>query len=386
MSKALYPRIIQPPRGSFFLFGVRGAGKSTWARECYPQAHVINLLDESLYQRLLGDPGLFADELRTLDRGSWVVVDEIQRIPGLLNEVHRFIEEAGLRFLMLGSSARKLKTGGTNLLAGRALWRVMFPLVPEELGDDFSMASVLRHGSVPLVWTSRDKRQTLESYVQLYLREEIKAEALVRNLPGFVRFLPIAALFHGQVVNISAIARDSGTARTTVSGYLDILEDTLLSFRLPAFEPRLRVRERKHPKLYWVDPGLVRAVKKQLGSVTAEEKGPLVEGWILTLLRAYAQEREVYDDISYWAPAQSRGLEVDFLLQRGQELMAIKVKSSGRFSRSWIKGLKAVGELPRMARRVVVYAGSERLKTEDGIEAWPFDVFQRCLEQDKLWP
>jgi predicted AAA+ superfamily ATPase len=148
----------------------------------------------------------------------------------------------------------------------------------------------------------------------------------------------------------------------------------------------LRVRERKHPKLYWVDPGLVRAVKKQLGSVTAEEKGPLVEGWILTLLRAYAQEREVYDDISYWAPAQSRGLEVDFLLQRGQELMAIKVKSSGRFSRSWIKGLKAVGELPRMARRVVVYAGSERLKTEDGIEAWPFDVFQRCLEQDKLWP
>ena len=199
------------------------------------------------------------------------MVDEIQRIPGLLNEVHRFIEERGLRVVLLGSSARKLKAGGTNLLAGRALWKVMSPLVPEELGKDCSLPTVLRRGSIPLVWTARDRRQTLESCVSLNLREEIRAEALVRNLPGFVCFLPIAALHHGQVVNVSGIARDSGTARTTVSGYLDILDDTLLTFRLPAFEPRLRVRERKHPKIYWTDPGLVRAVKTQLGPVTSEE-------------------------------------------------------------------------------------------------------------------
>jgi len=190
----------------------------------------------------------------------------------------------------------------------------------------------------------------------------------VRNLPGFAWFLPIAALFHGQVINVSAIARDSGTAQTTVSGYLEILEDTLLAFRLPAIEPRLRVRERKHPKLYWVDPGLVRAVKRQLGPVAAEEKGPLVEGWVLTLLRAYAEENELFDAISYWSPAQSQGLEVDLLLRRGNEHLALEVKSSARFSRSWLKGLRAVGELHGVVRRVIVYAGSETLKTEEGVE------------------
>ena len=381
-----YPRLTQPPRGSFFLLGVRGVGKSTWARDHFDRAHLINLLDEARYQSLLADPGLFADELRSVRKGGWVVVDEVQRIPGLLNEVHRFIEDRGLRFVLLGSSARKLRTGGTNLLAGRAQWRVMFPLVPEELGNDFSLEAALRHGTIPLVWTSGDRKRILESYVQLYLREEIKAEALVRNLPGFVRFLPIAALFHGQVVNISGIARDSGAARTTVSGYLEILEDTLLAFRLPAFEPRLRVRERKHPKLYWVDPGLVRAVKGQLDAVTAEERGSLLEGWVLTVLRAYAQEREVFDEIFYWAPTQSQRMEVDFLLRRGRDLLALEVKSSKRLSRSWLGGLKAIGELPRVVRRVIVYTGAERLTTTEGVDVWPLDHFHGSLQQGRLWP
>jgi predicted AAA+ superfamily ATPase len=386
VNSRIYPRITRPPRDSFFLFGVRGVGKSTWARAHFPQAHRIDLLDEGRYQSLLADPRLFADELRALRRGSWVVVDEIQRLPGLLNEVHRFIEERKLRFVLLGSSARKLRTGGTNLLAGRALWKTMFPLVPEELGEDFELDAVLHSGSIPLIWKARSKRQTLESYVQLYLREEIKAEALVRNLPGFVRFLPVAALFHGQLVNVSSIARDAGTARTTVSGYLEILEDTLLACRLSAFEPRLRVRERRHPKLYWVDPGLVRSVKKQLGPVAAEERGPLLEGWVFTLLRVYAQERELYDDIFYWAPVQARKLEVDFVLRRGRELLALEVKSAGRFSRSWISGLKAIGELPGVVRRVIIYAGREHLKTPEGVEVWPVETLLHRLKRDELWP
>ena len=381
-----YPRITKPPHDSFFLFGPRGVGKSTWSRTHFARAHRIDLLDEGRYQDLLGNPRLFADELRTLRRGSWVVLDEIQRIPGLLNEVHRFIEERGLRFVLLGSSARKLKTGGTNLLAGRAQWKVMFPLLPEELGDDFALDTVLRYGSIPLVWSARNTQQTLEAYVQLYLREEIKAEALVRNLSGFVRFLPIAALFHGQVVNVAGIARDARIARTTVSGYLDILEDTLLAVRLAAFEPRLRVRERKHPKLYWVDPGLVRAVKKQLAPVAAEEKGPLLEGWILTLLRAYAEARELYDEIAYWAPPQARQTEVDFVLRRGRDLLALEVKSSRRVSRSWMSGLKALGELRQVVRRLVVYTGAERLKTQEGIEVWPLETFLTRLERNALWP
>jgi predicted AAA+ superfamily ATPase len=201
---------------------------------------VVDLLDESRYQALVANPGLLALKLRALPARQTVVLDEVQRVPALLNEVHRSIESARRRFVLLGSSARRFKTAATNLLAGRATLRTLYPLVPAELGKDFDLERVLRFGSIPLVWQADDPRATLEAYVQLYVREEIRAEALVRNLPGFLRFLPIAALFHGQVVNVTGLARDAATARTTVEGYLGILQDTLLATRLPAFEPRLR--------------------------------------------------------------------------------------------------------------------------------------------------
>lgn len=381
-----YPRLLAPPRSSFFLFGPRGVGKSTWTREQFRGAHRIDLLDEALFHGLLADPSQFASELRALPERSWVVVDEIQRLPSLLNEVHRHIEERGLRFALLGSSARKLKAAGTNLLAGRALRKQMFPLAPQELGADFDLETVLRYGSLPLVWRAADRRATLGAYVQTYLREEIRAESIVRNLPGFARFLPVAALFHGQVVNVAGIARDAGTARTTVEGYLEILEDTLLASRLPAYEARLRVRERKHPKLFWIDPGIVRAVKKQLDPPVAEERGHLFEGWILTLLRCYAEVRELFDDIYYWAPAQARLLEVDFLLQRGRELLAIEVKTAARLQPAQLAGLTAIGELHGVVRRIVVYGGSRRLRTAGGIDIWPLESLLTALKAGKLWP
>lgn len=386
MDSRRYSRITAAPRQSFFLFGPRGVGKSTWVRAEFPDAHRFDLLDEGLYQSLLAEPSLFADELRGLPRGSWAVVDEIQRIPALLNEVHRFIEDRELRFALLGSSARKLKTAGTNLLAGRALRKQMFPFVPAELGADFRLERVLRFGSLPLIWAAAEPKRVLEAYVQMYLKEEIRAEAAVRNLPGFLRFLPIAALFHGQVLNTSGVARDSGTPRTTVGGYLDILEDTLLTFRLPAHEAKLRVRERKHPKLYWVDPGLVRAVKKQLGEVTAEERGALLEGWVLTLLRAYAEERELFDGIFYWSPTQTSNVEVDFLLQRGRRFLAIEVKSQSRYTTSMLSGLRAIAELPHLTRRILLYGGARSLETADGIEVWPLQRFLEALGSSKLWP
>ncbi len=378
--------MLTAPGSSFFLFGARGVGKSTWARRRYESARRFDLLDEGLYQTLLAQPYLFSDMLRAVPKGGWVVVDEVQRIPGLLNEVHRFVEEGGLRFALLGSSARKLKTAGTNLLAGRALWKTMFPLVPEELGSDFDLERILSIGSIPLVWMAEDPRATLNAYVQLYLREEIKAEALVRNLPGFVRFLPVAGLFHGQEINVSAIARDCGSARTTVAGYLEILEDTLLAWRLPAFEARLRVRERKGSKFYWVDPGLARGVKNQLGPLGVEERGPLLEGWIHTLLRVYAQERDLFEEIFYWAPLQSKGVEVDFLLRRGAELLALEVKAASTFSKSQISGLKAIGELPQVVRRILVYTGREELKLAQGIEVWPVGRLLAALAAGELWP
>lgn len=386
VSSAYYPRLLQAPQSSFFLFGARGSGKSTWAHSLFPDAYSFDLLDEELFHSLLLDSGQFAAELRTVAPGSWVIVDEIQRIPSLLNEVHRFLENAGLRFVLLGSSARKLKTAQTNLLAGRALHKTLYPFTPEELGGDFRLEDVLRYGSLPLVWGAQTKRETLQAYIQLYVREEIRAESLVRNLPGFTRFLPIAALFHGQTLNVQSLARDAGVARTTASGYLDILEDTLLAFRLPPFEAKLRVRERKHPKLYWIDPGIVRAVKRQLGPVSAEERGALLEGWIAVLLRLYGEYRDLHEDCFYWSSTESRGTEVDFLLRRGREYLAIEVKSAQRVSSAHLSGLRAIADLKGLVRRILVYSGTRRLQTESGIALYPIKAFLKALAENTLWP
>ena len=384
MAGTTYPRLIRPPAQSFFLLGVRGAGKSSWARAQLPDAPRIDLLDEARYQDYLADPSLFAADLQSAPPGSWVVVDEIQRLPNLLNEVHRHIEDRRLNFALLGSSARKLKAAGVNLLAGRALHKTMHPLTPAELGGDFDLDTALDTGTIPLVRVAREQRAVLESYVRLYLREEVRAEGLVRNLPGFARFLPVAALYHGQVVNISGIARDCGVARTTVQGYLDILEDTLLAFRLPAFQPRLRARERGHPKLYWVDPGLVRAVKRLHGPIAPEERGALLEGWVLHLLRAHGEQGGLFDELHYWAPHPANRTEVDFLLRRGGELVAIEVKSQPRYHTGMLPGLRAIAELPGIARRVLVYGGKRSFRTGDGIDVWSTDRLQQALAENTL--
>ena len=380
----MLPRILKAPEQSFFLMGPRGSGKSTWLRATFPDAHVIDLLAEDTYQRLLASPGLFADELRALTSVRWVIVDEVQRLPGLLNEVHRFIEEKRLRFVLCGSSARKLKRADVNLLAGRALRRSMHPFVPEELGAHFDLHETLRFGLLPIVWDSTAKSETLAAYAQLYLKEEIQAEALVRNLPGFARFLPLAALFHGQTVNVTNIAREAGVARTTVAGYLDILEETLLCFRLPAYEAKLRVRERKLPKWYWCDPGIVRAMKRATGGVAPEERGALFEGMVAQLLRAYKDYRGLCDDMYYWAPSGRSETEVDFLLVQGAELVAVEVKSGNTFAEGWCKGLRAIAQLEGLRRRIIVYPRGPVLRTKDGIEVIPFQHFADQLAGNSL--
>ena len=367
------------------MLGVRGVGKSTWVRQVLPEAFRVDLLDEGLYQDLLLEPAIFAGLLEGLPSDAWVVVDEVQRLPHLLNEVHRLIEERNLRFALVGSSARKLRIGGTNLLAGRALWKTLFPLLPDELGADFDLERVLSTGSIPLVWRAPDPVATLEAYVQLYLKEEIRAEALVRNLPGFARFLRVASLFHGQTINVSALARDSGTARSTVNGYLEILEDTLLVHRVPGHESRLRVRERRLPKLYWIDPGIVRAAKRQLGAVAREEAGPLFEGYVLTMLRAHNEATRLFEELTYWSPHQSK-VEVDFLLRRGKEWIAIEAKASDRFSTSHLRGLRAIAEHSGLVRRVLVYGGRRTLTMPDGIEVWPIQQLSNALREERLWP
>ena len=377
-------RILEPPLQSFFLLGPRGTGKSTWLRTLFPEAYLIDLLSEATYQDLLADAGLFASRLRAVPPGKWVVIDEVQRLPSLLNEVHRFIEKKQLKFVLCGSSARKLKRTGVNLLAGRALNRSMHPFVPEELDEPLDINNVLRFGLLPIVWDSVEKSETLSAYAQLYLKEEIQAEAQVRNLSGFARFLPIAAIYQGQALNVSNIAREAGVARTTVAGYLEILEETLLCFRLPAYEAKMRVRERKLPKWYWCDPGLVRALKRSMGALIPEEIGPLFEGLVAQLLRAYKDYRRIFDEMYYWAPAGSVETEVDFLLLRDRKFVAVEAKSGRKFSEKWCKGLRAIAGLRGLERRVVVYPHGPVLRTEDGIDVMPFDYFANLLAENGL--
>jgi predicted AAA+ superfamily ATPase len=234
------------------------------------------------------------------------------------------------------------------------------------------------------VWTADAPTDTLRAYVQTYLKEEIQAEALVRSLSGFARFLPIAALCHGQIVNVSNLARDAGVARTTVHGFLEILEDTLLAFRVPGYEARLRVRERKHPKLYWIDAGLARAAKGQLGPVSAEERGPLLEGFVAMVLRCYGETEGLYDEMSYWAPAEGATVEVDFLLRSARSFVAIEVKASRRVRPDLLAGLRAIAGLGGLRRRLLVYLGDMSLVTEDGIEVFTLPDFLALLQQRRL--
>ncbi len=368
-----------------FLFGVRGSGKTALLQKKFPSAHYIDLLDSSIYQSYLTHTELFYEELSDFKRGDLVIVDEIQKLPHLLNEVHRLIESRSLRFILTGSSARKMRSKGVNLLAGRAGWLTLHPFVPEELENDFDLKTALRFGLLPIVYSSVDRAFALKAYTQVYLKEEIKAEALVRNLPAFARFLTVAGLYHGQIVNMSAIARESEISRDSVRGFFSILEDTLLGFFVPAYSGKIRLREKKHPKFYFIDPGLARALKNNTGEVSTEEKGALFEGLVAQLLRAYGDYRGLYDSLFYWSPAGAGTTEVDFLLQRGsRELIAIEAKSSNRvFSESY-KGLRAVSKLPLVKRKILVYTGPRKRKTPDGIEIWPFSYFCTALKKGQI--
>jgi uncharacterized protein len=217
----------------------------------------------------------------------------------------------------------------------------------------------------------------------MYLREEIQAEALVRNLPGFARFLPVAALFHAQVLNTAGLARDAGLARTTVNGYIEILQDTHLAVLLPAFEARLRVKERKHPKLYWTDCGIVRAMKRQFHVPAVEERGSLLEGWVAGLLRARQAYAGLYDELHYWAPAEG-GTEVDFLLRRRGEFIGIEVKAASRLAARDFAGLRAIATLRGLKRRILVHLGPRPFNTPDGVEALPAVQFAEALAAGRI--
>lgn len=376
-------RINRLPAKSFLLLGPRGTGKSTWLNTVLPEAFLIDLLDSSRFLELTRKPEYLENLLAHLPEKSWVIIDEIQRVPMLLNEVHRLYESRKLQFALSGSSARKLRREGTNLLAGRALQSFMFPFVYEEYKGHWSIDEAVEWGSLPLVVSDKEhKKQTLVTYVETYIKEEILAEALVRNLDPFARFLQTIGLYNSQILNIENLARESQVKRTTVERYLQILEDTLLASRIPAIKLGIRSKETTHPKFFLFDSGLARAASGLvMDQVDAVWKGFAFEGVIYNELRAYNAFSQKERAIFHYAV--SGGFDVDFLVQTKPktlnsplELIAIEVKAGLTFKSEWLTGLRIViDECKKKVRKAyVVYRGKDRL-TFDGIEVWPVESF-----------
>lgn len=385
-SVAMFTRTLKPPTNAFFLFGPRGTGKSTWIRTNFPGALTVNLLTQENIVRYEHEPGLLRAQVLTRPTSDWVVIDEVQRIPKLLDEVHYLMEEEGYkRFALTGSSARKLRRGGTNLLAGRAVLRNLYPLTTAETRYSVPVDQLMRYGSLPLSVTASDddaREDFLRSYATTYLAEEIKAEGLVRDLGSYSRFLEVAAIAAGQRTNISGLARDAGVARDTTRGYFDVLIDTLIADWLPAYRPRAKVKEVVLPKLYWFDTGVLNAAIGAFDQPPPSDwDGILLEHLLLHEIRAHLDYRNVKGSLGYWATHD--GTEVDFVWWHGQKLVAIEVKSSKKFRNDHTAGLLKLRDAVPDARTYVVYRGSEELLVE-GVSVLPVETFLRQLHNGEV--
>jgi predicted AAA+ superfamily ATPase len=345
-----------------------------------PDAYVIDLLSPEVMLRYQRSPALFRQEVLARKTSQWIVVDEIQRVPQLLDEVHYLMERHNYKkFALTGSSARKLKRGAANLLAGRAVLRNLFPLTTHEIGGSARIEQLLRFGALPLSVTASDdaaREDFLRAYVTVYLNEEIKAEALVRNLGSFARFIEIATISAGQTTNVSSIARDAAISRETARGYFDVLVDTLMGRWLPAYRPRAKVKEVAQPKFYWFDPGVLRAAAGGLDQpLPSDFEGNVLEHLLLHELESYLHYSGTKGSLAYWATPS--GSEVDFIFWRGQRAVAIEAKHGRNYRPEFRKGIAAL--LSGMkADSYIVYRGDRELKV-DGTWVLPVEKFLQRL-------
>ena len=377
-----------PEAGSetFFLWGPRQTGKSTLLRSRYPDAWWIDLLKAEEFRRYLDHPEFLRQELTAAppDRSRQIVIDEIQKAPALLDEVHWLIENRGLSFALCGSSARKVRRGAANLLGGRAVRYELHGLTAGELGAEFDLDRMLNHGYLPRMYQAERPRRLLDAYVADYLREEVAAEGLVRSLPAFSGFLDAAALSDGEIVNFSNIARECGISSPTVKAYFGILEDTLLARWLPAYRKRRKRRVIGAPKFYFVDVGTVNRLAKR-GELApgAQLYGKAFENWVFHELAACAAYRELDAEMTYWRLPS--GIEVDFVF--GDMQVAVEAKASARIARDHLQGLRTlVREHPDVGRRIVVCLEPRARRTDDGIDILPAAEFIRRLAAGELDP
>jgi predicted AAA+ superfamily ATPase len=381
----MFTRTLALPDHSFFLFGPRSTGKTTWLREKLGNALWFNLLLDRDYLPLLGDSSVFRNAVEARPPGTWIVIDEVQRLPALLREVHDLISVHGdaYRFAMSGSSARKLRRMDVDLLAGRVIERRMFPLTSMELGFPRDIDRLLSIGVLPAVQQKPGLAvDLLEAYSGSYLREEIQQEALVKDLGSFARFHRIAAVMNGQIVNTAGIARDAAVARATVQRFFDTLVDTLVGFWVPGWQPRAKVREVARPKFYLFDTGVVRTLANRVRDPLSDlEKGALLETFFLHELRSAIAYLNVGGEISYWrTPA---GVEIDFIWMRGDKAIAFELKSAIRWQRAYSSVLRRSVEEKMISRAFGIFLGSHILR-EGKVEILPIQEFLSRLWAGKI--
>ena len=355
---------------SHFLLGPRQTGKTTLLRHTLPEARVYDLLDASLYLALSHRPSRLAEELGPKDKV--VVIDEIQRLPELLNEVHRLIEERGVRFLLTGSSARKLRRGGVNLLGGRARTTHLHPLTCRELGAQFDLHRALAYGLLPSIYFSDNPRADLQAYTGSYLQQEILAEGVTRNLPAFSRFLRVAALCNGTIVNFTNVANDAQVARTTIYEYFGILQDTLLLQELPAWRKTLKRKPLVSSKYYFFDVGVATALQGREARPGTPEFGASFETYLMHELMSY-RDYQSGEPLSYWR--STSGFEVDFILG---DHTAIEVKARENVTPQDLKSLRALAEEKKLKRYLCVSLEPRRRQVE-GVVILPYRQFLEAL-------
>ena len=378
-------RFFRAAASSFFLFGPRGTGKSLRTQTHYPEALRLDLLDPETFRAYSAQP----ERLRGLVEGNpaarHIVIDEVQKVPELLSVVHALIETKQKRhFILTGSSARKLKRTGADLMAGRAVLRTLHPYMAAELGKRFDLARALQVGLVPLVFEAAAPEDVLRSYSALYLREEVQMERLVRNVGAFARFLETASFSHGATLNVSNLARDCQVERKTAEGYVEILEDLLLAYRLPVFTRRAKRELAAHSKLYFFDAGVFRSLRPTGPLDRPEEiEGPALEGLVAQHLRGWIAYSGDNEELFYWRTRS--GVEVDFVVYGPGGLTALEVKNTAQIRSADLRGLRSFQEDYPSSRCFFLYRGRERRKVGEILCLPCAEFLQQLVPGQPLW-
>lgn len=366
---------------SLFLWGSRQTGKSTLLKTLFPKARLYDLLKTDVRMALLLRPSLLREECEMLDEGELVIIDEVQKVPALLDEVHWLIENRGLRFVLSGSSARKLRRSGANLLGGRALRRTLFPLVSVEI-PDFDLKRALNNGMLPRHYLAADPSKRIQAYIGDYLQQEIVEEAIVRQLDAFTRFLQVAALSNTEIVNYTNVAQNCGVSAKTVKEYFSILEETMLGFYLPAFTHVVKRRLIQSSKFYYFDVAIANHLLHRTPLQPGTDiYGHALEHLVVQELRAYLSYYYGEDKtLSYWRTLDNK-YEVDVII--GDAEIAIEIKSSDNVTSHDTKGLKAFGEEHPDAK-LILLSMEERPRMLNGIEVWSVTQFLQRLWSGKV--